>query len=475
MKNRKRLVSILAGVMAAVMLLTLILSILPTHAHAASSSEIRKQINALKEQKEELQQQIEDVKSQYKKNEDEIMDIVARKNVIDQEIGLLSTQIININEQIFAFNVLIADKQDELDNAEDRYAQLNEENKVRIRTMEEDGKISYWEVLFKANSFSDLLDRLNMVEEIAASDQRRLKELSQAKEDVATAQEALELEKADLEVTKEELDATQEELDAKRKEADDLIQELLAKADDLEALQLKFEEEEAEFLKQIAAKEAEYNEAKLAEWLAYMATYTTVPPETTAPPTEGNTSNSSGTNSGNNGGNTEATTETEPNSGNGSGSDTETEPPATGGNSGSGNSGSSGTTSAVWLVPCSYVKLTSPFGMRDAPTAGASTYHQGVDLSAPAGTPIYATRSGVVSAASYGSAAGYYVSINHLDGFSSIYMHMTNYVVYAGQSVSAGQLIGYVGKTGVATGNHLHFGISYNGAYVNPCIYVNLY
>ena len=54
-------------------------------------------------------------------------------------------------------------------------------------------------------------------------------------------------------------------------------------------------------------------------------------------------------------------------------------------------------------------------------------------------------------------------------------MHMTSYTVSAGQSVSQGQLIGYVGKTGVATGNHLHFGIAYNGAYVNPCNYVALY
>ena len=53
-------------------------------------------------------------------------------------------------------------------------------------------------------------------------------------------------------------------------------------------------------------------------------------------------------------------------------------------------------------------------------------------------------------------------------------MHMSNYVVSAGQAVSAGQLIGYVGKSGVATGYHLHFGISYNGAYVNPCNYVPL-
>ena len=165
MKNRKRLVAILAGFMAFVMLLSLILSLIPVKANAyASSSEIRAQINALKDEKKAIQAQIQDVKEQYKKNEDEIADVVARKNVIDQEIGLLNIELLNINEQISAFNVLIADKQDELDNAEARYAQLNENTKDRIRAMEEDGSISYWEVLFKANSFSDLLDRMNMVD-----------------------------------------------------------------------------------------------------------------------------------------------------------------------------------------------------------------------------------------------------------------------------------------------------------------------
>ena len=194
MKNRKRLVSILAGFMAVMMLLTLILSLIPVPADATvyeSSSEIRAQINALKKEKDAIQAQIKEVKEQYQKNEDEIADVVARKNVIDQEIGLLSTEIININEQISAFNVLIADKQDELDNAEARYQELNENTKDRIRAMEEDGSLSYWEVLFKANSFSDLLDRMNMVEEIAASDQRRLKALGEAAENVEEAQEAL--------------------------------------------------------------------------------------------------------------------------------------------------------------------------------------------------------------------------------------------------------------------------------------------
>ena len=164
MKNRKRLVSILAGVMAVIMLLSLIVSILPITGSAASSSEIRKQINELKEQKEEIESQIEEVKDQYQQNSDELLDIVARKNAIDQEIGLLHAQIININQQLAAFNILIADKQDELDVALNRFDDLSRENKERIRTMEEEGSVTYWEVLFKANSFSDLLDRLNMVE-----------------------------------------------------------------------------------------------------------------------------------------------------------------------------------------------------------------------------------------------------------------------------------------------------------------------
>ena len=158
---------------------------------------------------------------------------------------------------------------------------------------------------------------------------------------------------------------------------------------------------------------------------------------------------------------------------------------STGGNSGSpggDSNGDSGTTNnskpsggGGWIIPVADKRLESPFGNRVSPTSGASTYHQGVDLSADSGTPIYAARSGQVSAATYGSAAGYYVRINHMDGFSSIYMHMTHYVVSAGQNVSQGQVIGYVGKTGVATGNHLHFGISYNGAYVNPANYIAFY
>lgn len=440
MNKRKKMVSIMAGVLAAIMLLSLILSLIPTSVHAASSSEIKKQIEALKDQKKELQNQMKDVQNQYEENEDEIANLVNQKNTIDQEIFLLYEQIANIDQQLAAYALLIADKQDELDAAQKRLSELNAKNRERIRAMEEDGEITYWSVLFKASSFSDLLDRLSMIEEIAAADRKRLQEMDEAAAEVAEAQAALEAEKAELEVVKEELDAAQTVLDEKRAEADALLAELVQKGYELEDLYAQMEAQEEAFLDEIALKEKEYNEAKRQEWIQYMSTYVTQPPAT-KPTTGGGTSSSDSSNSGTNSGS---------------------------------SSGGGSSSSTKWLVPCAYTYVSSPFGDRDAPTAGASTYHQGVDLAAPAGTPIYASRTGVVTAATYGKSAGYYVSINHGDGYSSIYMHMTNFVVSKGQAVSAGQVIGYVGSTGVSTGNHLHFGISYNGTYVNPANYVNL-
>ena len=436
MNNRKKLVAILAGIMAVIMVLSLLLSLIPV-ASAASSSEIKKQIEEMKKQQEELKAEMEELQESYKENENEIARLVEEKNLIDQEIGILYAQILLVNEQISAYNLLIADKQDELDAAEALYSDLKEKNKDRIRAMEEDNSLNYWSVLFEANSFFDLLDRLNMIEEIEASDRRRLQEMSEAAQLVAAAQEELELEKEELEGTRAELDVMQEELDVKRAEADEILTELIAKGAEIEELYELLEQEDEELLDQIAQAEADYEEAKLLEYLAWLSTSET----TTAPTTAPTTPPSGGGNSG-------------------------------GGNSGGGNGSSSGT---YWKIPCNYTYISSPFGDRDAPTAGASSNHKGIDLAAPAGTPIYASRSGTVTIAKYSNSAGYYVSINHGDGYASVYMHMTNYVVSKGQYVGQGQLIGYVGSTGYSTGPHLHFGISYNGTYVNPALYVSFY
>lgn len=435
MKKRNLLVSILAGVLAGVMLLTLIVGLFPASASAASSSEIRNQINQLKKEKEAIKGKIKDVEDQYKENENEIADIIARKNVVDQQIQLLTEEIVNTNEQILSYNILIADKQDELDNAENHYDHLSEANKVRVRAMEEEGEVSYWEVLFKANSFSDLLDRLNMVEEIAAADRQRLQELSDARDQVGVAQDALATEKGELEAVKADLAKSEEELAAKQAEAEALLQELLARADELEALKEEFQEQEAQFLDEIAKKEVEYDEAKQREWEAYMATY--VPP-TQAPSEGGSSGGSSG-----------------------------------GGSSGGGSSGGGG--GGGWVIPMNYSSITSPFGYRTSPTAGASSYHQGVDLDGVTGQEVFAAKAGRVVIAGTASAPGHYVSIDHGDGIRTIYMHLNSFCVSAGQMVSAGQVIGTCGKSGIATGDHLHFGLSVNGVYVNPANYVPLY
>ena len=418
MNNHKKFVSIMAGILAGVMLLSLIMGVLPAVVGAAeSSSEIREQINDLKAQQAELEAQQAELWGQYTANENEMLDMVEKKNVIDQEIANLNAQIKIINTQVAAFNLLIADKQDELDAAEARLAELNAKNKERIRAMEEEGKLSYWSVLFKASSFSDLLDRISMIEEIAAADQRRLQEMSEAAEKVANAMSDLTAQKAEQEVAAQELMAASEELEVKRAEADELLSQLVAKGAEFEALIEESEVRQDEVMQQIAQREKDFDQAKYKEWLA-----TSV-----------------------------ATTK-----------------PSGGGNSGGGGDVSS----SGWMTPVPYYTLTSPFGMRLHPVYGYYRMHNGVDLACDQGTPIYAARSGKVTTSTYGKDAGYYVSINHGDGFASVYMHMTHYIVKAGQYVEQGQTIGYVGSTGASTGPHLHFGISYNGTYVNPMNYI---
>ncbi len=457
MKNKKFWVSLMAGIMAAVMLLSLILSIIP-QAHAEQSSdEIREQIKEMEAENAEIQagidslnNQLDDLRDQQQGNRDEIADIVDQKSLIDQQVGLLHSQVALMNEQIAAYNVLIADKQEDLEEAEARLQELNDKYKERIRAMEEDGDISYWSVLFEANSFSDLLDRLNMVQEIAAADSRRLEELRLAAEEVETARIALVTEREALLVAKEELDATQETLQLKSDEADLLLTELVARMDELSLQEdeyLQYLEEQEDLLEDLEDRlnDAE-NDLEEAIDREYWATY--VPP-TTAP----------------------------------------TRPTGGGNNAGAGTAGTphvdeSGIT---WLTPCDYRRVASVFGWRVHPVHKDWRHHNGVDLAASClmdrngktDSPIIATREGVVTISGWSDSAGWYVKIDHLDGYTSVYMHMcTRPAVKVGDYVTAGEYLGCIGTTGTSTGDHLHFGImKWNERkgkyeYVDPMIYI---
>ena len=422
MNKSKRLVSILAGIMAAVMLLTLLVGILPVSASAKSSSEIKEELKDLKGDRSEIRDQLKELAKKQDKTWDSIEDMVAQKDNIDQQIGLLYIEMDNINRQVRTYTELIAANQEELDAAELTLAELNEKNKERIRAMEEEGEITFWSVFFKAKSFADLIDRLNMMKEIEQADQRRMNELSEAAAAVVDARNALQAEKDALEESRAALRESQAELDAKRAEAESLLAELNADKRAMDLLEAEYEDEEAKLSAEIAAAEVEYTKVLKEE---------------------------------------EAERKRR-----------EEEERKKREEEAAKNPAPSNPSNGTWGRPCSWRKLTSPFGYRTHPTTGQWKFHNGVDLANDQGTPIYAVRSGTVTVATYGSTYGYYVTINHGDGFSSLYAHMTHYKVSKGQYVEKGQLIGYMGSTGRSTGPHLHFSIFYNGSAVNPMNYI---
>ena len=441
-RNNKPLAAL---VLAALLLLG---SVLPMPAMAddneerLTSSEIQEQLDRMEEQRKENEAEIAELESQIQDNLTEMEAIVAQKNVIDQEIFLLHKQVDTINEMISAYNVLIADKQAELNKAQQRLETLNQQNKERIRTMEEDGALSYWSVLFKANSFADLLDRLNMIEEIAAADQRRLAEMREAAEKVAQAQAELAAEKANLEATQADLAVTEAELQAKRVEADQLLAALIATGEEYERYLEESEERQQQLLEEINQKEIDLEDALASEsysrWLE--ESYSIWIEESIQESIEESRRQE------------EATRPTY-------------SPPG---------GSSSAPSSSGWRSPLlEYSWVTSPYGMRWHPIHGDYRMHHGVDLASYEGQTIVAAKSGYVSVAGWDPwGGGNYVMISHGDGFSSAYMHMTYYVVSSGDWVNAGEVIGYVGSTGGSTGPHLHFSIYYNGNSVNPCDYV---
>lgn len=431
--KRKKLISIVAAGMVFFLILTLILSLLPATVFAASSSEIQEELDSLESQAQEIQQAKDELAQQQASNASDTQDVVSRKKDIDQEIKIIHDEIDNLNAQIQTYNQLIAEKQKELDDAQARQAELNQQYRVRIRTMEESGKISYWSVLFKANSFTDLLDTINKISEIAAHDQAMLAELDQVAREIQAAQTELAQEKSNLDAQKTALAESQAELDEKSAEANAILAELTADAAKLDSLYASYEDKEAALTDEIAQKEKEYTDALAQEEEARRQEEERRRQEEEARREEEETS----------GGSSEE-----------------------GGESGSASS-------SGWLYPLPYrVPVTSAYGYRVHPVTGAWSFHTGVDLGAGESTPIYATRSGTVTTATYSDVYGNYVTINHGDGYSSLYGHMTHYVVYAGEYVSQGQVIGYVGSTGWSTGAHLHFTIYYNGSTVNPMDYI---
>ena len=127
----------------------------------------------------------------------------------------------------------------------------------------------------------------------------------------------------------------------------------------------------------------------------------------------------------------------------------------------------------LWPLP-GYYSLSSLFAGRIHPITGKPQHHTGIDIPAPANTEILAAKSGVVTTSTYNNSYGNYVVISHNDGTSTLYAHMTRRGCSKGDTVSQGQVIGYVGTTGSSTGNHLHLEVRVNGERKDPTQYFSV-
>ena len=121
----------------------------------------------------------------------------------------------------------------------------------------------------------------------------------------------------------------------------------------------------------------------------------------------------------------------------------------------------------TWPVTAKY-RLSSYFGARKDPITGADSYHTGIDLACPTGTVVKEAMSGTVAKAGWSNVFGNYVIIQHIDGYQTLYGHLSKIKTKKGAFVNQGELIGLVGSTGYSTGPHLHFTVYKNGKLVNP-------
>lgn len=406
MKKRRRLISIVAIVLIVLMVLPLLLNLLSGGSAQAQATSLEDKLSNYKSQAEELEQKNNELKSQIDSLQYQQTAVIAQKEVLDERMNVTCAEIDNLTAQIATYDELIENKKLEVIAAEEAETRQFQEFKERIRAMEENGTISYLAIILEADSFENLLDRVDMVSEIMEADRSMATSLEKAKNETIAAKLALEQTQEEQKATKQDLEAKEAELTVQREEAAQLIAELES---DIEAYVAVYEENEKEMeeiqqqINDVVEEMDRIEREKLQNAAAVVATGSFIWP--------------------------------------------------------------SNTTRIV----------TSVFGTRFHPVLKYYRTHNGTDIGASYGTDILAADGGVVAIAQRSSSYGNYIVINHGNGTTTLYAHCSRLLVSVGDVVTQGQVIGYVGDTGIVTGPHLHFEVSVNGTRVNPLDYFTNY
>ena len=410
---KKKAISIVCIVLAFLMMVTLVVSVIGSLGALASGGQ--DQIDALEQQKLDLQSQQASIQTNIDDLVAQQADVIDQKAAMDEKNELARQEIELINEQIDVYTDLIEQKARELEKAEAAEQAQYDLYCKRVRAMEEEGSYTYLDILFQCRSLSDVLSAIDMIGEIMDADKRLFEEYK-------TARENTEKVKAEYEGTLQQLGEKQETLEAEKAE---LEAQIAAAVEVINQLENDIEAAKAEYAKAAAAEAAA--QASINAIIAQMQA------EEEAARQEAAENNQQYT-----------------------------------------GTGSTATGTYIWPCPSS-TYVTSAFGMREHPLFGDERPHSGIDISGSAGSEVLAADSGTVAVATYSSSYGNYVTIYHSNGDYTLYAHMSSLAVTAGQNVTQGDVIGYVGSTGWATGPHLHFEIRVNGSTVDPLSYFSNY
>ena len=410
---KKKAISIVCIVLAFLMMVTLVVSVVGSL--GALAADEQDQIDALEQQKIELQSQQASIQTNINDLMAQQADVIEQKAAMDEKNELARQEIELINEQIDVYTDLIEQKARELEKAEAAEQAQYDLYCKRVRAMEEEGSYTYLDILFQCRSLSDVLSAIDMIGEIMDADKRLFEEYK-------TARENTEKVKAEYEGTLQQLGEKQETLEAEKAE---LEAQIAAAVEVINQLENDIEAAKAEYAKAAAAEAAA--QASINAIIAQMQA------EEEAARQEAAENNQQYT-----------------------------------------GTGSTATGTYIWPCPSS-TYVTSAFGMREHPLFGDERPHSGIDIAGSAGSEVLAADSGTVAVATYSSSYGNYVTIYHSNGDYTLYAHMSSLAVTAGQNVTQGDVIGYVGSTGWANGPHLHFEIRVNGSTVDPLSYFSNY
>lgn len=407
---------------------------IPTVVSAEDSiSDLEQQLQQLEQENQKYQKILDDTKSDIAEKEEYKSALVSKVQVLDEKIAVTREKISSLNDDI-------KEKQDAYDKGlsevEDQFDALA--NRLRILYMS--GNATDLEIIFGAKDFSDLIDKMELVKSLANSDKELISEIQTKLDELSTQKESLEADKKDLETQQSSLKSDQDEFNKLISDNDEILKNLYASnskaQNSLESAALKSDEIESKISEYYAAQKAAAEQAARAVQ---------------------SSSSSSGGSSG-----------------------------SSSSSSSSSGSSSSGSSSVIvpsgsgfaWPTP-GFVSLSSEW-FEDREVYN----HGGIDIAGAGimGTPVVAAADGTVIATnsscthnwgksySCGCGGGYgnYVMISHAGGKMTVYGHLTSLTVSTGQTVSRGQVIGYVGSTGNSTGPHLHYECRLNGVRYNP-------